>query len=104
MIFTPFDVIAHADLLTANCNSCCRSIEIFCPCSSQELEILVKFLYYGKIFYAKSKDNVKTLQNLSKIGNFVNHIFNGKARTRKAQKATWERKAEKEKEKKEKSE
>merc|ERR1712228_1033358 len=45
-------------LLSAD-NSCCKSIEIFCPCSSQELEILVKFLYYGKIFYTKSNDLAK---------------------------------------------
>ena len=48
-------------------NSCCRSIEIFCPCSAQELEDLVKFLYNGKISYNADIDSAKILDNLTKI-------------------------------------
>ena len=30
-------------------NTCCGKIEIFCPCTTDDLEFIVKFLYSGKI-------------------------------------------------------
>ena len=48
-------------------SNCCRNIEIFCPCSTQELEDLVKFLYSGRISYNTDNDLKKTLDNLNII-------------------------------------
>ena len=61
-------------LLNAN-HFCCGNTEIYCPCSSDELELMVKFLYSGKISCEKKSDMPKILDNLARIFGFEENLF-----------------------------
>ena len=61
-------------LFSAN-QICCGNIEIFCPCSTYELEYIVKFLYSGKISYEKDVNLAKILNSLSKIFGYPKELF-----------------------------
>ena len=55
---------------------CHRVIEIFCPCSENELESIVNFLYNGIISSSKENNITKTLENLTKLFGFNEKLFN----------------------------
>ena len=51
-----------------------QEIEIFCPCSKEELQHLVKFLYEGEICCPEQFDSLKIQESLHKIfGTRVTH-------------------------------
>ena len=56
-------------LSTAN-NHCCSRIEIICPCTKEELEKLVHFLYHGEIQCENVFESFKSQEDLSKIFGF----------------------------------
>ena len=49
---------------------CCKEKEIFCPCSGNELESMVNFLYNGRASSLKVTDIAKILDNLTRIFGF----------------------------------
>ena len=53
---------------------CCTQIEILCPCSDKELDILVKFLYTGKLICDNVDDLLKSIDNLKEILGFPNEL------------------------------
>ena len=57
---------------TKNC--CCVAIQILCPCSEKELDLLVKFLYTGKIVSDDVDDLSKTIENLKEILGFPKEL------------------------------
>ena len=62
-------------ILSSANERCCGTIEVFCPCSKDELSHLVKFLYDGEIHCAKEEfDFLKILENLSKIFGFDENL------------------------------
>ena len=62
-------------ILTSANERCCGTVEVFCPCSKDELSHLVKFLYDGEIHCAKEEfDSLKILENLSKIFGFDENL------------------------------
>ena len=54
-------------LLSANF---CNTLEILCPCSTEELAHLVNFLYDGEIHCENEIDSKKIQENLEKIFGF----------------------------------
>ena len=63
-------ILMREILKSANAHCCCNSIEIICPCSKEELNILIEFLNHGRIYCSKKVDALKILENLSKIFGF----------------------------------
>ena len=61
-------------LLNSN-NFCCKSIEIFCPCTEDELESMVEFFYTGIISYNNYTDINKFVDNLTKLFGFSDNLF-----------------------------
>ena len=61
-------------LLSAK-NFCCENVEVFCPCSSEDLEYIVKFLYSGKISSNKDIDNTKIKTVLTKIFGYSEELY-----------------------------
>ena len=61
-------------------NTCCGKIEIFCPCTTNDLEYIVKFLYSGKISIENKIDTEKILDDLHRIFGFPEKLCfsNGK--------------------------
>ena len=53
----------------------CREIEIFCPCSADELEIITKFLYSGEIFFNNETEVSDITNILTKIFGFSGNQF-----------------------------
>ena len=51
-------------------NYCCNRIEIICPCTKEELEKLVHFLYHGEIQCENVFESFKSQEDLSKIFGF----------------------------------
>ena len=56
-------------LATVN-DQCCGIMEVFCPCSKEELRHLVGFLYSGEIQCEKESDLVEIIYNLKKVFDF----------------------------------
>ena len=54
---------------------CCKDIEIYCPCSENELESILTFLYDGKISSDEETKIVKTLDILTNIFYFPESLF-----------------------------
>ena len=55
--------------------NCCKSIHVFCPCSKYELDILVNFLYTGKISCGTEMELFKILDILFNIFGFPKERF-----------------------------
>ena len=61
-------------ILSSTNERCCGTIEVFCPCSKDELNHLVNFLYDGEIHCEEEFDSLKILENLNKIFGFSKHL------------------------------
>ena len=58
-------------ILTSAKGFCCEDLEIFCPCSKDELKDMIGFFYEGRIQCNADTDHfVKILENLTKIFGF----------------------------------
>ena len=57
-------------ILFTTINHCCDTIEIICPCTKEELEKLVNFLYHGEIQCENVFESFKSQEDLSKIFGF----------------------------------
>ena len=57
------------DILLSSKESCCKDLEIFCPCSKSDLEHMIKFLYSGGIV-ACNNDSFRILENLIEVFGF----------------------------------
>ena len=57
-------------VLFTTINHCCDTIEIICPCTKEELEKLVHFLYHGEIQCENVFESFKSQEDLSKIFGF----------------------------------
>ena len=55
------------NILFSSTNVRYEDLEIFCPCSIDDLEHMVKFLYSGKISNEENVDKDKILDNLKNI-------------------------------------
>ena len=62
------------EILSCGNERCCGTIDIFCPCSKDELNHLVNFLYDGEIHCEEEFDSLKILENLNKIFGFSNNL------------------------------
>ena len=63
------------EILFSAKDHCCEKIEIFCPCSTEELNYLVYFLYNGEIYCDENKDATQIIQNLSKVLGFPDNLI-----------------------------
>ena len=61
-------------ILSSANERCCGMLEVFCPCSTDELSHLVNFLYDGEIHCEEEFDSLKILENLNKILGFPRNI------------------------------
>ena len=61
-------------ILSSTNEQCCGPIDIFCPCSKEELSHLVNFLYNGKINCEKESDYLKIIDNLLQIFGFPGNL------------------------------
>ena len=62
-------------ILSSANERCCGIVEVFCPCSKDELRHLVNFLYDGEIHCAEEElDSLKILENISKIFGFDENL------------------------------
>ena len=57
-------------VLLSTINHCCDTIEIICPCTKEELEKLVHFLYHGEIQCVDVFESFRSQEDLSKIFGF----------------------------------
>ena len=55
--------------------SCCRKLEILCPCTQKELEHLVNFLYDGEIHCKNMSDSIKIQENLFRVFGFPKSLY-----------------------------
>ena len=62
------------EILSSAKGHCCGIIEIFCPCTRNELENMLKFLNRGEIYSEKESDLIKTQENLCKIFGFPENL------------------------------
>ena len=67
------------NLFSSEHSWCCQSIEIFCPCSGNELESFLNFLYNGKIYCNTEKDATIMLGNLTSMFGFPLNLFSVEA-------------------------
>ena len=58
-----------------NAYSCCKDIEFLCPCSIDELEQIMNFLYSGQISYLNKFELFQVQENLIRIFGFPENIF-----------------------------
>lgn len=63
------------NILHSTKNYCCKEIEIFCPCSKDELESMVNFLYTGTFSSDKQISVTELNSNLTKILGFPKNVF-----------------------------
>ena len=54
-------------ILSCAKEQCCEILEVFCPCSKDELDHLVLFLYAGVINCENAFDSLNILENLDKV-------------------------------------
>ena len=57
-------------ILSSAKEHCCVTVEILCPCSTEELAHLVNFLYDGEIHCENENDSKIIQENLEKIFGF----------------------------------
>ena len=62
------------ELLSSANERCCGTINVFCPCSKDEQNHLVNFLYNGEIHCEVEFDSLKILENLNKIFGFSKNL------------------------------
>ena len=62
------------EILTSAKEQCCLKIEIFCPCSKDDLYHLINFLYNGEINCAEESESLKIQENLYKIFGFSKYL------------------------------
>ena len=55
---------------------CCKSLEIFCPCSESEIESILNFLYEGTVYFDSESEVNEILGNLTKTLGFPGKLFN----------------------------
>ena len=58
------------EILKSAQNHCCAKIEMICPCSTQELEKIVHFLYHGEIQCEDVFESFGVQEDLRKIFGF----------------------------------
>ena len=63
------------NILSSAKNFCCENIEVFCPCSSEDLHYIVKFLYSGKIHSNEDIDITKIKTILTKIFGYSEELY-----------------------------
>ena len=56
-------------------DTCCREMEIFCPCSADELDIITKFLYSGTNSFNNETEIAYITNILTKIFGFSSDQF-----------------------------
>ena len=61
-------------LQSAN-ETCCKKVEIFCPCSENELETIVNFLYNGVVSYDLKDDVTEFTNKLAETFGFSEDLF-----------------------------
>ena len=64
-----------------NNSMCCQNVEIFCPCSENELQTILDFLYNGKTTCHDNKEIAKILDNLTKVFGFPQNLFSVEERS-----------------------
>ena len=62
------------DILSASRSHYCEKIEVFCPCSTKELDYMVQFLYNGVVYCDKHFELIQLVQNLEKVFGFSNNF------------------------------
>ena len=62
------------EILSSTKEHCCGTIEVFCPCSKEELSHLVNFLYDGEIHCEGESDSLNIIKNLQKIFGFPRNL------------------------------
>ena len=62
------------EILSSTKNQCCGTVEIFCPCSKDELSSLVNFLYDGEIHCKEESESLKIIENLQNIFGFPKNL------------------------------
>ena len=60
-------LVFKVKILSTATENCCRTLEILCPCTKEELELLVNFLYDGEINISNASVSRKFKENLIKI-------------------------------------
>ena len=63
------------NILLSGHSVCCQNIEIFCPCSENELESVLNFLYNGTNSYNEKTEVTQILDHLIKIFGFPKKLF-----------------------------
>ena len=63
------------NILQSAHTTCCGNVNIFCPCSEEELECIVNFLYRGKISFGQGTDLSKILDNLKNTFGFPDKLY-----------------------------
>ena len=62
------------EILSSTKEHCCGTIEVFCPCSKEELSHLVNFLYDGEIHCEIESDSLKIIENLQNMFGFPRNL------------------------------
>ena len=62
------------EVLKSAKNQCCGKIEIFCPCSKEELTKIVHFLYHGEINCEDVFESFGIQEDLNKIFGFPENL------------------------------
>ena len=63
------------EILSSAKERCCGILEVFCPCSKEELGQMVKFLHTGEICCETKFDALNILENLDKIFGFTKYLI-----------------------------
>ena len=63
------------EILNTTNEHCCGTIEIFCPCSKEDLDHIVQFLYSGNVTLIDKNEPVKVVENLMTINENLSKIF-----------------------------
>ena len=63
------------NLLLDGHSGCCNKIEIICPCTENELESILSFLYDGKFSSKERVDTFNVIGNLTKVFGFPQNRF-----------------------------
>ena len=62
------------EILSSAKERCCGILEVFCPCSKEELSLMVKFLHTGEICCETNFDALNIVENLNKIFGFTKNL------------------------------
>ena len=63
------------EILSSAKERCCGILEVFCPCSKEELSLMVKFLHTGEICCETNFDALNIVENLNKIFGFTKNLI-----------------------------